>query len=96
MILWQAHSHILLHENATVTLCHSRTKNLSSYTKEADILVSAIGKPNFITSSMVKKGAIIIDAGTSKVGNKLVGDVDFQGVIEKVDKITLCQEGVGL
>ena len=86
---------LLLHENATVTLCHSRTKNLSSYTKEADILVSAIGKPNFITSSMVKKGAIIIDAGTSKVGNKLVGDVDFQGVIEKVDKITPVPGGVG-
>ena len=86
---------LLLHENATVTLCHSRTKNLSSYTKEADILVSAIGKPNFITSSMVKKGAIIIDAGTSKMGNKLVGDVDFQGVIEKVDKITPVPGGVG-
>ena len=86
---------LLLHENATVTLCHSKTEDLSSHTKKADIIVAALGKPNFITGKMIKEGVIIIDAGTTKVGNKLIGDVDFQDVYEKVGKITPVPGGVG-
>ena len=69
---------LFLHENATITLCHSKTKDLSKHTKEADILVSAVGKANFISGDMIKEGAIVIDAGTNKVGDQLVGDVDFK------------------
>ena len=86
---------ILVHENATVTLCHSKTKNLSLYTKQADIIVAALGKAHFITEEMIKEGAIIIDAGTNKVDNKLLGDVDFQAVFKKVEKITPVPGGVG-
>lgn len=86
---------LLLHENATVTLCHSKTKNLSFHTKKADILVAALGKSKFITKEMVKEGAIIIDAGTTKINNKLTGDVDFEEVFERVEKITPVPGGVG-
>lgn len=86
---------LLLHENATVTLCHSRTKNLSSHTKQADIIVAALGKANFITKEMIKEGAIVIDAGTTKINNKLTGDVDFEAVLKTVDKITPVPGGVG-
>ncbi len=74
---------LLLQKNATVTLCHSKTKNLSKHTKNADIVVAAAGSPGLITAGMVKKGAYVIDVGTTNVGGKLVGDVDFENVKKK-------------
>jgi methylenetetrahydrofolate dehydrogenase (NADP+)/methenyltetrahydrofolate cyclohydrolase len=88
--------------NATVTICHTRTKDLSSHTKHADILVAAAGRPNTITAEMVKKGAVVIDVGvnrvddaTKKKGYRLVGDVDFEAVREKASLITPVPGGVG-
>ncbi len=74
---------LLLYKNATVTMCHSRTKDLSYFTRQADIIVSAVGKPGLINADMVKEGAFIIDVGTTKVGDRLKGDVDFENVIMK-------------
>lgn len=74
---------MLLAENATVTVCHSRTANLAEHTKNADILVAAVGKPGLVTADMVKEGAYVIDVGTTKVGDKIVGDVDYENVIKK-------------
>ncbi len=74
---------LLLNRNATVTVCHSKTKDLASYTRTADILVVAVGKPKIIAVDMVKEGAYVIDVGTTKVDGKLVGDVDFENVIKK-------------
>lgn len=89
----------LLNANGTVTICHSRTKNLSEITKEADILIVAIGKPRYITEDMVKDGAVVIDVGINRViegGNKkLVGDVDFEKVKNKCEYITPVPGGVG-
>jgi methylenetetrahydrofolate dehydrogenase (NADP+)/methenyltetrahydrofolate cyclohydrolase len=88
--------------NATVTLCHSRTNRLNEITREADILIAAIGKPNFITRDMVKEGAVVIDVGINRVddnsnpkGYKLVGDVDFEKVKDKCSFITPVPGGVG-
>ena len=86
---------LLLAESATVTVCHSRTKNLADITKLADILVVAVGKPEFIVADMVKEGAIVIDVGTNRVDGKLVGDVDFGSVYEKAGRITPVPGGVG-
>lgn len=86
---------LLLKENATVTICHSKTKNLADITAQADILVAAIGKPKFITANMVKKGAVVIDVGINKVGDKLVGDVDFDSVSKVASSITPVPGGVG-
>ncbi len=86
---------LLLERNATVTICHSKTQNLSEITKSADILIAAIGKPNFVTKDMVKDGAIVIDVGINRVDNKLIGDVDYQSVSEKVSLITPVPGGVG-
>jgi len=87
----------LLNSNGTVTVCHSRTKNLGDITKEADILVVAIGKPKFITADMVKEGAVVIDVGINRIeGQKgIVGDVDFENVSKKCDYITPVPGGVG-
>lgn len=74
---------LLLERNATVTLCHSKTTNLTEHTKKADILVVAVGKPGLITADMIKDNAYIIDVGTTHVENKLKGDVDFENVIKK-------------
>ncbi|MBP3721861.1 MAG: bifunctional methylenetetrahydrofolate dehydrogenase/methenyltetrahydrofolate cyclohydrolase FolD [Selenomonadaceae bacterium] len=88
---------LLLKKNATVTVCHSKTKNLADITKQADILVAAIGKPKFVTADMVKEGAVIIDVGINRIApKKLVGDVDFDEVKEKVGAITPVPGGVGL
>jgi methylenetetrahydrofolate dehydrogenase (NADP+)/methenyltetrahydrofolate cyclohydrolase len=76
---------MLLARNATVTICHSRTRDLSKHTSGADILVAAVGKPGLITSEMVKEGAFIVDVGTTKVGDKIAGDVDFTNVIKKAN-----------
>ncbi len=88
--------------NATVTVCHTRTKNLASHTKRADIIIAAAGKPNTVTADMVKEGAVVIDVGvnrvedaTKKQGYRLVGDVDFEAVKEKASLITPVPGGVG-
>ena len=85
-----------LNKNATVTVCHSKTKNLSEHTKRADILISAIGKPQFITADMVKQGCIVIDVGINRTEQgKIVGDIDFENVEKKVEYITPVPGGVG-
>ena len=86
---------LLLDNNATVTVCHSRTKDLSKITSEADILIVAIGKPKFVTADMIKPGAVVIDVGVNRVDGKLVGDVDFDNVEYRVKAITPVPGGVG-
>ncbi|MFH1880234.1 MAG: tetrahydrofolate dehydrogenase/cyclohydrolase catalytic domain-containing protein, partial [Bacillota bacterium] len=86
---------LLLHQNATVTVCHSKTKDLAAHTRRADILVAAIGKPKFITADMVKDGAVVIDVGMNRVDGKFCGDVDFEAVKEKASFITPVPGGVG-
>lgn len=86
----------LLNKNATVIICHSKTENLSNYTKNADILISAVGKANLITADMVKEGATVIDVGMNRNDNgKLCGDVDFENVKEIASYITPVPGGVG-
>ena len=87
---------LLLRENGTVTVCHSRTKNLKEITKRADILVAAIGKPKFIDASYIKEGAVVIDVGIHRnADNKLCGDVDFEDVAPHTSAITPVPGGVG-
>ncbi|NLI21303.1 MAG: bifunctional methylenetetrahydrofolate dehydrogenase/methenyltetrahydrofolate cyclohydrolase FolD [Clostridiales bacterium] len=86
---------LLLHENATVTLCHSRTADLAWHTRNADILVAAIGQPRFIKADMVKEGAVVIDVGMNRVDGKFCGDVDFDAVRQKASYITPVPGGVG-
>ena len=86
---------LLLHKNGTATICHSRTKDLTDVCKEADILVAAVGRPNFVTADMVKEGAVVIDVGINRVDGKLVGDVDFNAVKDKCSAITPVPGGVG-
>ncbi len=81
--------------NATVTLCHSRTRNIASFTRQADILVAAIGQPLFVKADMVREGAVVIDVGTNRLDGKLVGDVAFHEVSEKAAAITPVPGGVG-
>ncbi len=86
----------LLSKNATVTVCHSKTKDIENITKDADIVVTAMGKPKFLKADMVKEGATIIDVGINRMDNgKLCGDVDFENVSEKVGYITPVPGGVG-
>lgn len=86
----------LLSKNATVTVCHSKTKNIKEITKNADILIAAIGKPKFVTSDMVKEGAVVIDVGINRLENgKICGDVDFENIQDKVKAITPVPGGVG-
>ena len=86
---------MLLNRNATVTYCHSRTQNIAEVTKHADILVAAVGKPEFITADMVKPGATVIDVGINSVDNRLLGDVKFEEVKEIAGFITPVPGGVG-
>ena len=87
---------LMLRENATVTICHSHTKDLKAMSREADILICAIGKPLFFTSEYVKDGAVVIDVGIHRnAQNKLCGDVDFDDVVDKVSAITPVPGGVG-
>jgi methylenetetrahydrofolate dehydrogenase (NADP+) / methenyltetrahydrofolate cyclohydrolase len=90
---------LLLHANATVTICHSGTKDLPSITRQADVLVAAIGKPQFIRGDMVKNGAVVLDVGINRLpeelGSRLVGDVDFESVKEVASYITPVPGGVG-
>lgn len=86
---------MLLSRDATVTICHSKTENLAKYTKDADILVVAVGKANLITGDMVKSGVVVVDAGMNRENGKLCGDVDFASVSEKASYITPVPGGVG-
>ena len=86
---------LLLRENCTVTICHSRTKNLAEHARRADILVAAVGKASFVTADMVKPGAVVIDVGINRVDGKVKGDVDFDAVKEVAGWITPVPGGVG-
>ena len=89
-------SMLLLHRSGTVTICHSKTQNLTEICKNADILVAAVGKANFVTADMVKEGAVVIDVGMNRLENgKLCGDVDFNEVQNKASYITPVPGGVG-
>ena len=87
--------------NGTCTICHSRTKNIINYSRNADIIISAIGVPNFLTSEMIKEDSVIIDVGINRIdsdnenGYKIVGDADYDSVFDKVSKITPVPGGVG-
>lgn len=85
----------LLNKDATVTICHSKTKNIEEITRNADILISAIGKPKFVTANMVKEGAVVIDVGINRLETGIVGDVDFEEVSKKASYITPVPGGVG-
>lgn len=88
--------HCCLNKNATVTVCHSKTKDLKEYTKRADILIAAIGKSKFVTEDMVKNGVVVIDVGINRgKDGKLTGDVDFENVAKKASYITPVPGGVG-
>lgn len=91
-----------VHADATVTLCHSRTRDLTDHTRRADILIAAMGVPRFVTAAMVKPGAVVIDVGVNRIadpsaksGTRLVGDVDFEAVRQIAGKITPNPGGVG-
>ena len=86
----------LLNKDATVTICHSKTRNIKEITRNADILIAALGKPKFVTADMVKEGAVVIDVGINRCEDgKLVGDVDFDNVAKKASYITPVPGGVG-
>ena len=86
---------LLLRENCTVTVCHSRTRNLAEHTRRADILVAAVGKAGFVTADMVKPGAIVIDVGINRVDGKVCGDVDFESIRDVAEAATPVPGGVG-
>lgn len=86
---------LLLNENATVTLCHSKTRNIKDICRKADILVCAVGKPHYIDDSFIKDGAVLIDVGTTMVNGKVFGDMDFDKVIKKASYVTPVPGGVG-
>jgi methylenetetrahydrofolate dehydrogenase (NADP+)/methenyltetrahydrofolate cyclohydrolase len=86
---------MLLKRNATVSICHTSTKNIENYIKSADILITAVGQPDFITKEKIKEGVVIIDVGTNRVKGKTYGDVDFEGVFDKCSWITPNPGGVG-
>ncbi len=88
-------ANMLVDENATVTIAHSRTKNLKEVTKRADILVVAVGRAHLVTADMIKEGAVVIDVGVNRVDGKLVGDVDYDEAIKVASKITPVPGGVG-
>jgi methylenetetrahydrofolate dehydrogenase (NADP+)/methenyltetrahydrofolate cyclohydrolase len=86
---------LLLQQNCTVTICHSKTKNLKDVCRNADVLVAAIGSPKFVTADMVKDGAVVIDVGINRTEQGLVGDVDFENVKDIASCITPVPGGVG-
>jgi methylenetetrahydrofolate dehydrogenase (NADP+)/methenyltetrahydrofolate cyclohydrolase len=86
---------LLLAEHATVTVCHSRTRDLAEVCRRADVLIAAVGRPRLVGAEMVKEGAIVIDVGINRVEGKLVGDVDFDAVAPKARAITPVPGGVG-
>lgn len=95
LIVGKPLAHLLLSQNATVTICHSKTKNLEEVCQKADILISAMGKPHFIKNSFVKEGAVVVDVGINRLNKKIVGDVDFESVQKKASFITPVPGGVG-
>jgi len=95
MVVGKPMALLLLREWATVDICHIETRDLASHTKKADIVIVAAGKPGLITADMVKEGVVIVDVGTSRVGDKIVGDVDFEAVKDKASAITPVPGGVG-
>lgn len=86
---------LMMHENATITVCHSRTRDIPAITREADIVVAAMGRPKFLTADMVREGAVVVDVGINRVDRELVGDCDFEPLLEKVSAITPVPGGVG-
>ncbi|MFX0047203.1 MAG: bifunctional 5,10-methylenetetrahydrofolate dehydrogenase/5,10-methenyltetrahydrofolate cyclohydrolase [Candidatus Hermodarchaeota archaeon] len=86
---------MLLKRNATVSICHTSTRNINNFIKNAEILITAVGQPNFITKEKIKEGVIIIDVGTNRVNGKTCGDVDYHGVFDKCSWITPNPGGVG-
>jgi len=88
-------AHLLLAEHATVTLCHSRTRDLARHTRDADVLVAAVGRPHLVTADMVKPGAVVVDVGITRDGGRVVGDVDFDAVRDVAGWITPVPGGVG-
>jgi methylenetetrahydrofolate dehydrogenase (NADP+)/methenyltetrahydrofolate cyclohydrolase len=86
---------LLVHRNATVTICHSRTADLAAETRRADILIAAVGRPRLITGNMVRPGAVVIDVGVNRVEGRLVGDVDFDSVAPVASALTPVPGGVG-
>ena len=87
---------LLLGESATVTICHSKTRDIKAITKNADILIAAVGRPHFVTEDMVKDGAVVIDVGINRnEEGKLIGDVDFENIEKKASYITPVPGGVG-
>ena len=86
---------MLLKANATVTICHSKTKNLAEICSKADILVAAMGRPKFVTREFIKTGAVVIDVGINRLDGKLCGDVDYEGVKDMCSFITPVPGGVG-
>ena len=86
---------LLFNRNATVTMCHTKTKGLEEITKKAEIVIVAVGKPRFLTAGMIKDGAVVIDVGTNKVGSKLVGDADLDSIKTKASAATPVPGGVG-
>ena len=95
LLVGKSVANLLEQRNATVTVCHSKTQDLASVTKQADILIVAIGKPNFVTEDMVKQDAVVIDVGINRLQTGLVGDVDFDDVKDKASYITPVPGGVG-
>ena len=95
LLVGKSVANLLEQRNATVTVCHSKTQNLAEITRQADILVVAIGKPNYVTADMVKDGAVVIDGGINRLATGLVGDVDFANVKDKTSYITPVPGGVG-
>lgn len=89
-------SQLLLKRGATVTICHSKTKDISSFTRQADILVAAVGRAHIITKDMIKPGAIVVDVGINRIDGKILGDVDTENALDVCDKITPVPGGVGL
>ena len=86
---------MLMQKNATVTICHSRTKNLTEITQQADILVTAVGEAGWVTADMVKPGAIVLDVGINRIHGKTVGDVDYENVFPVASAVTPVPGGVG-
>lgn len=86
---------LLLQKNATVTVCHRKTENLKQITKQADVLIVAMGKAKFVTADFVKRGAVVVDVGINRIGGKIYGDVDFENVAKKCAKISPVPGGVG-
>ena len=95
LIVGKPLAHLLLNENATVTLCHSKTKNLKAECQSADILISAMGKPAHIDASFIKEGAVVIDVGINRMNQKIMGDIDFNSVSKKASFITPVPGGIG-